>query len=123
MKKLIIIILFTAFLFPSVSLAMDGNELLKAFQQAIKVLDESNTNIDFYTVGMTLGLIGGIRDTMDLYCPFITESNIKQKLCVIDQKTTTGKLVRIVLNFLEDHPEKLHETDTRLITSAILKGF
>jgi len=72
-----------------------------------------------------MGLVRGIMDTMTLWQSADHGGDVDSTAmhgCIPDSiKTIQG--ARIVVKYLNDHPERLHVPDTRLILMAMVDAF
>jgi hypothetical protein len=90
----------------------DGNYLLGACQITIRVADDPKTHLDIYEAwrdGYCRGIIEGVTSASPLVCP--------------TGGVTFGQEVRVVLKFLQDHPEKLHLSGAQLVQDALAQAF
>ncbi|MDT8281728.1 MAG: Rap1a/Tai family immunity protein [Gammaproteobacteria bacterium] len=123
MKK--IALLLTVFLLPSVSYAVDGNELLSNCSKAIKVSDGAEIlSSDYFGVGTCMGTIRGIIDAGNIINTSATQRCYsKQDVYCVPVEVSTVQATRVVVKYLKDHPEDLHQRDTRLIVTALTEAF
>ena len=73
--------------------------------------DRLSSAYNAFSVGYCLGLVNGVSDT------------ITDMMTLCDPGTTYGQQVRIVVKYLDDHPEKLNLKATVLIKLALLNAF
>jgi Rap1a immunity proteins len=88
----------------------DGNDLLQFCQADIRFQDNSHYSgvvEEGWQRGMCLGMVSGVASMLTL-CP---------------EQMKYGQLVRVVVKYLQDHPEKLQLRDTTLIKQALLAAF
>ena len=95
---------------------MDGNELLPQCKAVLRAADSGDNTTDFYikhnnteeqfNIAYCLGLVTGVSDMLHL-CP----------------SSPYGQRVRVVVKFLEDHPEKLSLRGTMLVRQALMAAF
>jgi hypothetical protein len=110
-----ILALFVIALFATPARAVDtadGNFLLGSCQISLRVMDNPSIRVDVYEAwrdGMCLGLIAGVAEASPLVC--------------YANGVTNGQSLRVVVKFLQDHPEKLNERDTTLIREALAQAF
>jgi len=122
MKKITLVILLSLSislsLLSSNLIASDGNLLLKVCQNALHYIDtnEMRSAMDF---GFCMGLIQGVKNTMS-YVSFSLSEN--EKICFPDGLTNV-QAARIVVKFLNDNPEILHEEQTFLTLIAFDKAY
>lgn len=101
--------------------AGDGNELLSRCNVVINYQDKKIQNPDEIDIGICLGMIQGMMKINSVY---------KQKLgkemalfCPPASGLSYVQAIRIVVKYLNDHPEKLHQSDTYLVIGAFQKAF
>jgi hypothetical protein len=90
----------------------DGNYLLGSCQITIRLVDNPNAKQDVYEAwrnGICQGVVQGVGETSNLVCPA--------------EHVTIGQEVRVVLKFLQDHPEKLNLRGTKLVEEALAQAF
>lgn len=92
----------------------DGNYLLGSCQISLRVIDNPDitTTLSKYEIwrdGLCQGIVQGIGDVSPLACP--TEGvKVMQE-------------IRVVVKYLQDHPEKLNLRGSELISSALSQAF
>jgi hypothetical protein len=89
-----------------------GNWLLQSCQLALKTIDDpkfDENHFEAYRDGYCRGLISGVADASPRVCP--------------NGQVTHGQQVRIVLKYLQDHPEELHLLNSVLVEQALAKSF
>jgi hypothetical protein len=92
----------------------DGNELLQKCSEVPKEAQSRNG----LSAMWCYGYIEGIRDmrllneTVDSIPPDCTP-----------QKVTMDQMARVVVKYLQDHPERLHYMDASLVVNAISEAF
>ena len=69
-----------------------------------------------FAIGYCIGLVSGVSATAN-YAGDIP------LVCEPDGQITTGQEVRIVVKFLQDHPEQLHGLDSSLVFAALQTAF
>jgi hypothetical protein len=69
----------------------------------------SENNFEAFRDGYCIGLVNGVTNASPQVCP--------------DEAVTTGQTVRVVLKYLEDHPEELHLNNAVLAEKALAKAF
>lgn len=104
MRLLTILLVGSLLQLPSLANA-DGNELLVQCQDVERLLD-SNTLEKPFAVGVCLGLLRGVWSTM-----VILNTGLDQGFRTCQPKTGIkgGQAARIVVRYLREHPEQLHE--------------
>jgi hypothetical protein len=69
----------------------------------------NETAFDAYRDGYCSGLVAGVSSASPRVCP--------------DDGVTGGQQIRVVLKYLQDHPEELHLDDALLVDRALAKAF
>ena len=90
----------------------DGNELLSYC--------EVNLEIDVTRLaesGYCIGLVAGVQ-----YVSELPDTPSYRRVCR-PPGATLGQSVRVAYNWLEDHPERLHENNSILIVEALREAF
>lgn len=105
----------------------DGNALLHNCSLVTKMADGDPVTsvVDNLNAGVCMGLVRGIMDTMTLWQSLDHGGPVDNTAihgCIPDSiKTIQG--ARIVVKYLNDHPEKLQVPDTRLVLMAMVDAF
>ena len=105
----------------------DGNALLHNCSLVVKMADGDSVTspIDNLNAGVCMGLVRGIMDTMTLWQSVDHGSPVDLTAmhgCIPDSiKTIQG--ARIVVKYLNDHPERLQVPDTRLVLMAMVDAY
>jgi hypothetical protein len=105
----------------------DGNALLHNCSLVVRMAngEDVNSPLDNLNAGECMGLVRGIMDTMTLWQSVDhggPVDNTAMHGCIPDSiKTIQG--ARIVVKYLNDHPERLHVPDTRLVLMAMVDAF
>lgn len=90
----------------------DGNYLLGSCQITIKQMDEKSFRPDILEAwrdGLCSGLVAGVMYSSAFVCPA--------------DNVPPGQAVRVVVKFLQDHPEKLNWAGVRLAQVALADAF
>ena len=116
MKKLILAMLLLS---ASTAFADDGDTLLHACQIALRDNDSGFTmrmsHQDKFYEGACMGAVHGVVDTAYfLGVDFGID---------VPERSTLDQNVRVVVKYLQEHPEELHERDTVLIIRALRHAF
>ena len=99
----------------------DGNALLLQCQEAVKAVD-SKQAVNKIGVGLCLGLVAGVRDTMHVYNKLSTGVPEMLRACFPD-KVTNEQSAQIVVNYLQDYPEKLDLSYLPLVIAALSDAY
>jgi hypothetical protein len=115
MKILLFLFMLTTLLYPTYCFA-DGNKFLADYAPVVSFLDTQQVDqigLDkAQGMGFCLVLMQGILHVSQLFgvlCPPGASNN--------------SQYARIVVKYLRDHPEKLHERDSLLMFSALAQAF
>jgi len=92
----------------------DGNKLLSQCKAAI---DRSSTA--YQDASFCMGFLNGMTSTVSV---MHTALNVPRPFCLPD-KIPTGQGVRVVIKYLEKHPELLHYDDGSLAMLAFMEAF
>jgi hypothetical protein len=92
-----------------------GSYLLGSCQITVSVTDNPNNTLSPYEAwrdGYCRGIIEGIN----------AGATLSSRLCSPDGVTYSQE-VRVVVKFLQDHPEKLNQRGTKLVFEALTQAF
>ncbi|MBA7495971.1 hypothetical protein ES702_06567 [subsurface metagenome] len=107
----------------------DGNMLLKRCNSAVRLSDEqSSKNFNFtqsLNAGVCLGKLEGMRTMNMLYrTTFLEGSDQTRFWCLPGNiSISNSQAARIVVKYLNDHPEKLHDEGWELAVIAFNEAF
>jgi len=107
----------------------DGTKLLKSCQAVIKVYDspEEAQEVDMIVGGYCQGFILGILETESFYNESLKFNNYKDIKKVtfycIPGKTTFDQEIRVLVKYLESHPEQLKLPSIALVFMAFKTYF
>ncbi len=93
----------------------DGNKLLSQCNAALS----EPQRINFLDAGYCMGFLNGLTTTTSIMTKVF---NISRPFCM-PNNVTTGQSVRIVVKYLKDHPESLHEDEGFLAMLAFIEAF
>jgi hypothetical protein len=96
----------------SASDATTGNGLLGSCQISIRSSEDRSYNentFESWRDGFCVGLVTGVGNASPHVCP--------------DENVTNGQEKRVVLKYLQDHPEELHLDAATLVERALAKAF
>lgn len=111
-------ILFIIISITSSSSLADGNILLKSCQSAIDLETEENKSKQ----ASALYCMGLIRGATYMHYMF-TETKSTGLYCLPDKKLKINQMLRVVVKYLNQHPEKLHKNETLLIAFSFIDSF
>jgi len=127
----IITLLLTILLLPSVSFAEapvdDGNALLKNCITALNALDgkiSATKGEAAFCAGICFGKVGGVVDAGTIINAFAeSKGHNKQDVYCVPDDVSTAQATRVVVKYLKEHSEDLHQRDTALIVTALKEAF
>ena len=102
------------------AVASDGNRLLQACGDVERFKDGGNSRSNLMGIGFCFGLMEGITFSNELYK---LRAPGKEFLCLPKGGVTNGQAARVVLRYLRDHPEQLHENAFFLAVMALRDAF
>ena len=107
----------------------DGNSLLAECTSAIALVEKLNTraltidnfkNENFLGAGSCLGMMQGMKDMNKSYEVLLSK---KALFCTPESGVSNDQAARIVVKYLKEHPEKLHEKESLLAIEAFMEAF
>ena len=99
----------------------DGNQLLKSCEAALTVADGVVQTLEgSLMAGFCLGFVQGMSQMNDFYVSNTQKGRIL--FCTPDG-VTSGQAARLVVKYLRDHPELLHEDEFVLAVWALNVAF
>ena len=108
----------------------DGNKLLEQCKGVIRTIDTNDyANADQFGSGICFGYVNGSRGAYGIsvgalkYAGTYDNEVTKILLPCIPEQVQVIQLARILVKYLESHPEELHEDQSFLISKAFLKAF
>jgi hypothetical protein len=105
----------------------DGNQLLEQCNIAINVVDAPNQVTPKQAEGLyCVGLVRGIVDTVVFWqASDIVAKNREPRMrpCIPESGIATIQGVRVVVKYLKDHPEMLHNDASFLVLTALKNAF
>ena len=125
MKKILLCLLLVTLCLMSSSALADGNKLLKKCKAEEYILNEGQYNEieDVLTSDFCLGIVQGVKNTMQALCSAEAGIGHKYRVCFPEGGITNGQAVRIVVKYLEEHPEDLHEHEVVLLMRAYYDAY
>jgi hypothetical protein len=97
--------------------AADGNALLAKCNTALNLVDGISTGGDSGDIGFCFGMMQGITFMNGAYGVML---NKKAIFCPPSSGITNIQAARIVVKYLRDHPEELHENEGILAMKAFI---
>ncbi|MGD1062894.1 MAG: Rap1a/Tai family immunity protein [Terracidiphilus sp.] len=103
----------------------DGNELSEECNTALRTPDKSKNDAppDAIHTGMCLGLVRGAMDMMTLWERVDSNHSQSRFHGCIPTEVSLLEAIKVVMKYLNDHPERLHERDSFLIVSALTEAY
>lgn len=98
----------------------DGNKLLKECREGIAYIDGGHEPESLFGVGQCIGVIQGTLDTLDLTHALL---NSPKLVCLPNGGLETLQIMKIVVKYLNEHPDRLHLNESGLISTALLVSF
>lgn len=98
----------------------DGSKLLRSCEVLLDWPSEPAKG-ERYEAGFCLGYISGVYDLNASYQKDLKVPN--PYFCAPDRGVTNGQNARILINYLEEHPEKLRQGNLNLTLAAFIDAF
>lgn len=105
---------------PSSAASSDGNKLLEDCGAIERLMDGGKSTSNSTGMGFCLGLMQGITNSNMIYQ---VRAPGKELLCLPKNGIENGQAARVVVKYLRDHPEQLHENDFVLAMRALRDAF
>jgi hypothetical protein len=106
------VFMFTAVAICSPQDVTRGNWLLTSCQLAVKSIDNPNVDeniVETFRSGYCQGIVRGVSEASPKVCP--------------GENVTNEQALRVVVKYLQDHPEELDQLGGRLVGKALVKAF
>jgi len=81
----------------------------------------NSSSKDMFGAGYCVGLVQGIKETSRVYKA--TGRSDAPLMCLPQAGLQNGQAVRVVVRYLNDHPQNLHDDETLLATAALRDAF
>lgn len=117
MKYLMSFVVLMLFVIPTKTFA-DGNQLLKDCTAIINLVENNIIPESEMRCGHCAGYIQGISAMNALYKAYDQPTFF----CMPDE-VNNGQKIKVVIKYLNDHPEKLHEHEAGLVLLAFMEAF
>lgn len=103
----------------------DGNELLKRCGTTVARMDDKKAEVDNLDLGYCLGLMQGVTGVNMIYQTYSDKYSYKEILqfCAPENGIGHGQAARIVVKYLKEHPEILHENEVIVSVKALGAAF
>ena len=99
--------------------AETGNQLLQRCEAATAILAKKSTDANFWDGAFCLGYIWGIAESSAVF----DVADNKFIMFCSPAGSTSGQAQKIVVKYLEDHPEELHKEAAVLVAKALQRAF
>ncbi len=122
MLKTTILIVFLLICTSSIIHAGDGNDLIQNCKLAVAIEDRNSDSLsdtDWMKATHCLGLIDGVSGLNALYQGL----KYRTTFCLPQNGLQSIQGARIVVKYLEEHPELLHKSDVELTALALQKAY
>jgi hypothetical protein len=127
MKKIVLILIAALiFLLSNQALADDGSNLLAQCNVAVNIMDgkklttDAQGSVDAGNSMYCFGLLQGVIRLNKLYEVSLGKNAL---FCTPNSIITNGQAARIVVKYLREHPEMLHEPDFAIAINAFIEAF
>jgi hypothetical protein len=109
----------------SSSALADGNKLLKQCKAAERYMNEGQfkKDEDQIKVVFCMGIVEGVGSTMALLSSREDALDHKYRVCFPESGITNRQAVRVVVNFLVNHPKDLHKNEVALLMAAFWDAY
>ncbi|MGI2118179.1 Rap1a/Tai family immunity protein [Shewanella oncorhynchi] len=118
-------LVITLIFFISANAYANGEEFLTKCRTLIDSPDSLNNDDIIETsmgAGQCAGVISGIRHLNQFYEIHLVDTEKKPLFC-IPKKASNKQLGKIIIKYIEDHPEQMHENAMNLVVIAFNKAF
>ena len=125
MKKILLCFLVVILCGMSSSALADGNELLKQCKAAEHYMNEGQfkKDEDQIKVVFCMGIVEGVGSTMALLSSREDALDHKYRVCFPEYGITNRQAVRVVVNYLVNHPKDLHKNEVALLMAAFWDAY
>jgi hypothetical protein len=104
-----------------------GNDVLNSCQASLRFNDNSGAPAgEHFDAGWCIGWVAGALELTKLHnewATFIKEKPALLQFCVPESGIPAIQAVRIVVKYLKEHPEQLHEDGMGLTVAALKNSF
>jgi hypothetical protein len=125
MKRILLCFLVLIFCGMSSSALADGNELLKQCKAAEHYMNggQFKKDGDQIKVVFCMGIVEGVGSTMALLSNREDALDHKFRVCFPEYGITNRQAVRVVVNYLVNHPKDLHKNEVALLMAAFWDAY
>jgi hypothetical protein len=110
---------------PNRAMALDGNELLAQCTNLLTVVDQAGKKTNpvesAFASGSCTGIAFGVTHTIITYN--LVSKPSKPLVCLPDTGITNGQAVRIIVKFMQEHPQDLHQDAGAIAVVALGRAF
>lgn len=124
-RILIAVLVMTATVFGQQPRGRTGNDLLRQCNEMMKILDNSNPppGVDAGEAMYCVGYVGGAADFATVGEVWNRVHDYKDAPFCVPVEAERGQLVRVVVRYMNDHPEELHKDKVVLVMGAFSAAF
>ncbi len=104
----------------------DGNYLLTTCTAALKMTDDGINTVsggDQIKGTYCVGYISGIKDMLYAVVELSKSQGQTPTVCMPEDGIGNGQALRIVVKFLKDHPEQLHNSGITLVLKSLQQSY
>lgn len=105
----------------------DGNRLLERCRPAMAYLETgkaTSVGVENINAGFCIGYIAGMKDGLLMGMYAAKEQRVRGLgVCIPELGIENSQAVRIVMKYLNDHSNKLHEPDLTLVVKAFQEAY
>jgi hypothetical protein len=101
----------------------DGNDLLQKCNNVIRIFEEGTiepTENMLADSSFCSGMMQGMTNTIIFFDAFQVTQNI---VCLPENGISNGQAAKVVIKYLQEHPEQLHVADSGLAFLALMDAF
>ena len=113
-------VLISLFLLQNPAVA-GGGKLLRSCEILMNWTTQKHSSEDQYDAGFCLGFISGV---YELNAAYLKTGKVERPyFCPPEKGVTNGQNVSILINYLEDNPEKLQDGNLELTLAAFMEAY
>ncbi len=120
MNRLFQILLTLIIGFSSLEASADGNYLLQRCEAAVKALSSPDATRQRAAISYCYGLLQGVREVNRLY---EHKHGNSAYFCMGTKHLSHSETAKLVVNYLKQHPQRLHQTESILAVQALRQEF
>jgi hypothetical protein len=103
---------------------ISGSKLLRNCNSYLMLVDGSSNSKIILGAGICLGTVRGIIDAGTVFDTFADqEGKPSANVFCVPESVSTDQGIKTVINYLEEHPEDLHQRGTALTVLALKQAF